>query len=316
MNMRIRTQICLVSFAFLIFGCSYFEKASVDNTISIERDALNPEPSFLRGKYLVESPAGCAGCHTPTTSPTGQEWDKRIVPVKGMHLGGKKMIDNIMMTVYAHNLTPGSRISNWSNEALKLSIREGIRPDGSLIGFPMPFHGYRKLSDSDAESMVLYLRNIPAVKNELPDSSYGVMNLLIPSSYGPKLPYIKNPSNDDLIERGKYIAEISNCGTCHAPTKMFFNSNGPGPDISKLYHGGHELKGSWGEAVAPNITSHTKALGKYSDKELMKIITKGIKPNGFKLSPGMNYAAYDKLNEKDLIALVAYLRTIPAFYEE
>ena len=76
------------------------------------------------------------------------------------------------------------------------------------------------------------------------------------------------------------------------------------------------MKGSWGEAVAPNITSHTKALGKYSDKELMKIITKGIKPNGFKLPPGMNYAAYDKLNEKDLIALVADLRTIPAFYEE
>ena len=90
MNVRIRTQICLVSFAFLIFGCSYFEKASVDNTISIERDALNPEPSFLRGKYLVEGPAGCASCHTPTTSPSGQEWDKRIVPVKGMHLGGKK----------------------------------------------------------------------------------------------------------------------------------------------------------------------------------------------------------------------------------
>ena len=36
---------------------------------------------------------------------------------------------------------------------------------------------------------------------------------------------------------------------------------------------------------------------------LVKIIAKGIKPNGFKLSPGVNYAAYDKLKERDFIAL-------------
>ena len=116
--MRIRTQICLVSFAFLIFGCSYFEKASVDNTISIERDALNL-PSFLRGKYLVEGPAGwLVATRRQLSYGTGMGQENSTC--ERYASWGKKMIDNIMMTVYAHNLTPGSRITI-GPRALKLS---------------------------------------------------------------------------------------------------------------------------------------------------------------------------------------------------
>ncbi len=39
-----------------------------------------------------------------------------------------------------------------------MAIREGKRPDGSLIGPPMPFHFYSQISDEDAKAIVAYLR--------------------------------------------------------------------------------------------------------------------------------------------------------------
>jgi hypothetical protein len=34
------------------------------------------------------------------------------------------------------------------------AIREGLRPDGSLIGPPMPIEFYRHLSDADVDAIV------------------------------------------------------------------------------------------------------------------------------------------------------------------
>ena len=49
--------------------------------------------------------------------------------------------------------------------ALAKAIREGIRPDGSVIGPPMPYALYRYISDSDLAAIVAYLRTVPPVDN-------------------------------------------------------------------------------------------------------------------------------------------------------
>ena len=78
-----------------------------------------------------------------------------------------------------------------------------------------------------------------------------------------------------------------------------------------LGQGGMEFKGTWGMAIAANITSHPTALGRYTDEEVKKMITHGIHPSGMKLMPCMPYSYYAKMTEQDLDALIAYLRTIP-----
>jgi len=45
---------------------------------------------------------------------------------------------------------------------IKLAIREGRRPDGTLIGPPMPFSQYSGIADSDLDAVVAYLRSVPA----------------------------------------------------------------------------------------------------------------------------------------------------------
>jgi hypothetical protein len=66
---------------------------------------------------------------------------------------------------------------------LARAIREGIRPDGSLIGPPMPFAMYRGLGDEDLAAIVAFLRTLPAVENEpVPESEYRIP---LPPAYGP-----------------------------------------------------------------------------------------------------------------------------------
>jgi hypothetical protein len=70
-----------------------------------------------------------------------------------------------------------------------------------------------------------------------------------------------------------------------------------------------KFPGPWGESVASNITPSN--LARYSDAELKKIITTGVRPDGSKLKPPMGIPYYAKMTAADLDAMVAYLRTLP-----
>ncbi len=115
-----------------------------------------------RGAYLVQTIAACGNCHSPL--------DDQGRPIPETDLSGRFVIDMPPFKAFAKNITPASRIKDWTDEELARAIREGIRPDGSLIGPPMPFEFYRHLSDTDVTAIVAYLRSVPAVENEVPDS--------------------------------------------------------------------------------------------------------------------------------------------------
>ncbi len=85
---------------------------------------------IARGEYLVTGPAGCGNCHSPL-GPDGV--------VSGMELSGRLVEDLEIFTAIAPNITPASRVAAWSDEELGRAIREGLRPDGSLIGPPQCF---------------------------------------------------------------------------------------------------------------------------------------------------------------------------------
>ena len=45
-------------------------------------------------------------------------------------------------------------IGTWSDEEIIRGIRDGLRPDGTLIGPPMPSTLYRNISDNDMRAIV------------------------------------------------------------------------------------------------------------------------------------------------------------------
>jgi mono/diheme cytochrome c family protein len=248
-----------------------------------------------RGAYLVTGPAGCGNCHTPM-GPDGF--------IAGQDLGGRLVEANDMFTAIAPNITPAGHVADWSDAELARAIREGIRPDGSLIGPPMPFTFYRGLSDTDLAAIVAYLRSIPAVENDPGQSAY---NIPLPPAYGPPVETVADIPAGVTVEYGEYLAgPVSHCMECHTPM-------GPmGPMVeTDLGRGGFEFHGPWGISVASNLTSHEDGLAGYNDAEIATMITQGVRPDDSPMFPPMPYGFLANMTGDDLAAIILYLRSLP-----
>ena len=110
----------------------------------------------------------------------------------------------------------------------------------------------------------------------------------------------------DLVRRGDYLVNtIMTCGNCHTP-------KGPTGDIAeKAFSGGL----SWDEppfkVTAPNITSDKETgLGSWTDAQIKTLLRTGKRPNGVQIAEVMPTAFYGIITERDMNAIVAYLRTI------
>lgn len=267
---------------------------SVVAALSVTAVPALAEPSVERGEYIVQGPGGCGNCHTPL-GPEGPMFD--------MDLGGRLVEQNEAFTAIAPNITPGGDVANWSDEELAKAIREGIRPDGSVIGPPMPIGLYRGLGDDDLASIVMYLRTVPAVENDPGESQY---NIPLPPAYGPPIESVTAPERGVTVEYGEYLANaISHCMECHTP----MGEMGPMFETD-LGRGGFEFPGPWGVSVAANITPHEDGIGKYSDDQLKAIITKGEHPDGRPMFPPMPYGYFARMTPDDLDAIILYLRSL------
>lgn len=255
------------------------------------------EPSLERGTYLVEGPAACGNCHTPL-GPNGF--------VEGAELSGRLVDESPAFTAIAANITPAGRVAEWSDEELARAIREGIRPDGSVIGPPMPISLYRGLSDEDLGSIILYLRKVPAVEN---DPGQSVYHIPLPPAYGPPIESVAAVPEAVTPEYGAYLAgPVGHCMECHTT----FGESGPMFD-SHLGAGGNEFPGPWGVSVSANITPHPEdGLAEYTDADLEGMIRHGMWLGGTPMLPPMAYPFYAKMTDEDLAAIILYLRELPA----
>jgi len=109
--------------------------------------------------------------------------------------------------------------------------------------------------------------------------------------------------------RGRYLAATLGCAHCHSPV------DADGRELPGLiFAGGQKFRMAvWGNIVTPNLTSDNETgIGRYSDDDLKRAITRGIKHDETRMLPfPMGWPAFASLSDPDLNALVAYLRTIP-----
>ena len=255
------------------------------------------EPSLERGEYLVEGPAGCGNCHTPI----GEQG-----PVLEMNLAGRLVDETPEYTAIAPNITPAGRVAGWTDSEFARAIREGITPGGTrVIGPPMPIALYRRLSDDDVMSIVMYLRTLPAVDNDPGESVY---NMPLPPAYGPTVESVAQPEQGVTVAYGEYLAgPVAHCVECHSPL-------GPmGPDLTnQLGAGGLEFHGPWGTSVSANLTPHPEdGISAWTDEELVQMITTGIRPDGSPMKPPMGFGYYGRMTSEDLAAVILYLRQLP-----
>ena len=259
--------------------------------------AQTPTP-LERGKYLMESIVACGNCHL-ARGDKGQP-----LPDKG--LSGGMLFDEPPFRAYAANITPDpdTGIGKWTDAQLARAIRDGVRPDKSVIGPPMPIAFYQHLSDADLAAIITYMRAQPAVKNEVPKSKY---NMPLPPGYGPAIKQVRAPSSGNKLKYGEYLANIGHCMECHTPR------DGQGTLLmSNRGAGGQVFKGSWGESLSRNLTPHETGLKNWSDAQIIKALREGVDRNGQPYKPPMAFDFYRNISDADMGALLLYLRSLKA----
>jgi mono/diheme cytochrome c family protein len=120
-------------------------------------------------------------------------------------------------------------------------------------------------------------------------------------------------STEQVLERGKYLAvHVAGCIDCHSSREMTKYS---GPVIPGTEgKGGFEFNekfGLPGSVYAKNITPDPETgIGTWTDEEILRAITQGISKNGDTLFPLMPYPHFNRAAKEDLMAIIAYIRTL------
>jgi len=118
----------------------------------------------------------------------------------------------------------------------------------------------------------------------------------------------------DRIVRGQYLANhVTVCMDCHS-TRDWDRFSGP-PVQGTLGKGGEvfdQKMGFPGAFLSANITPFN--LKDWTDAEIYRAITSGVKKDGAAMFPIMPYLAYGTLDNEDIFAIIAYIRSIPSIH--
>lgn len=126
-------------------------------------------------------------------------------------------------------------------------------------------------------------------------------------------------SRAELVAHGKYLVEtIAGCGNCHTPHNQDGSLN-----LSMSYAGAFVIteKIPTGEtlfdAYAPNITPDMETgIGSWSEDDIVNAIRNAKRPDGSYLGPPMSFAWYRNMSDRDVRAIAAFIKTVPAIRNE
>lgn len=102
------------------------------------------------------------------------------------------------------------------------------------------------------------------------------------------------------IMRGRYLATVGDCSACHTASG------------GKAYAGGRSIETPFGTIITPNLTSDRETgIGAWSDDDFVNAIQQGRGHGGIRLYPAMPYTYFTKVSRTDLLAIRAFLDTLP-----
>ena len=244
------------------------------------------DPAALKlGKYLFES-RGCGECHGD---------DGRGIVFIDAPNG---------MYVKAPDITSGKGgvVSDYNEGDWVRTIRHGVNPKGHpLLG--MPSEDYNRINDADFAALVAYVRSLSPVAGEsaiirLPRLARALYGAGTIKDAAEKIDHRRPPSRPVAVaataEHGAYVAAM--CVGCHGPT--FSGGRTPGtppqwPPAANLTPG----EGS----VMPRYDT----AGKF-----VAMMRTGRRPDATEVSKVMPFMSLRTLNDTDLDAVYAYLKTL------
>jgi mono/diheme cytochrome c family protein len=233
---------------------------------------------LARGAYLADTT--CVACHsTAGTLPLS---------------GGNDMLSDVDLplgTLVPPNLTPGGPLSDWSDEQIVQSIRNGISSNGRVL--MKPTRSLRNLSDSDLAALTTYLRSQPSVQHATPPVNASPLLAfffgagLAPLGEPPVTGSVIAPPPAPNAAYGAYIVSYHDCRVCH----------------------GANLQGVAGSRLAEPAPSARTSVMTWSEAEFIAAMRTGITPNGRVIQPSMPWEMIGRMSDNDLAAMYHYLRS-------
>ena len=256
---------------------------------------------LARGKYLVDGVLGCFGCHSDP------DWSKQgAPPIAGREGAGHVWSDQDMPWLVAPNITPDKETGagNWSDDALARAIREGVSHDGRALFPIMPYPDYREMTDEDLASVIVYIRSLPPVRNQLPTTKMPFpLNFLMQNMPQPLNSPVQPPDQSTPVARGAYLVKMAACADCHTPQEK----GQPMPGME--FAGGFLLHEPKGDVVSANITPAASGIGYYNEATFIKVMRTG-KVGARPLHYSMPFYFYGKMTDQDLGAVFEFLKTL------
>ena len=118
---------------------------------------------------------------------------------------------------------------------------------------------------------------------------------LAPVFFAPRQNIQVNVADPVLVERGRYIAQASDCVACHTAKG------------GKTFAGGLAMQTPIGTIYSTNITpDKDTGIGAYDFADFERAVRHGIRKDGSPLYPAMPYVSYSVLTDEDAQALYAY----------
>jgi hypothetical protein len=263
-----------------------------------------------RGAYLANHVTVCMDCHSTRDFSLFSG-----PPVPGTLGKGGDKFDHSMGfpgVFYAKNITPVG-ISDYTDGELYRVITTGVTNDGRAMFPLMPYLYYGKMDPEDIYSIIAYIRSLDPITSDIPDSEADFpVNLImktIPQEAQPES--IPDPS--DQVAYGAYMVNAAGCVECHTPVT-------PQGQIipEQAFSGGREFTNPDGSVVrSSNISPDQTGIGQWSESQFVRQF-KQYQDSGYvipKIKPGefnsiMPWTMYSGMEESDLKAIYAYLKTV------
>jgi hypothetical protein len=282
---------------------------AVPSVLAMEQIPRTPE-RLARGKYLVEGLLQCTHCHSDN------DFGKRpLEPSPGMKNGGhvfdRASVFGPGSQLVASNITsdPEYGAGKWRDADFVRALRQGIGHDGRTLYPMMPYKYFRDLSDEDLASTIVYERSLPPVhvqrpKTTLPESVTKDLQPLPPPERVPE------PDRSNQVEYGKYLVNAAHCKACHTP----HDENG---DLisdlefagGQVFTGPYGLNGATVQVASLNLTSDPSGIPYFDERKFIDVIRTGS-VTARPLATIMPWSYFRNLNDDDLKAIFAYLRTL------
>jgi hypothetical protein len=275
-----------------------------------------------RGEYLMNTM--CVDCHSP------RDWMKYSAPVvPGLEFSGAGEQWNhenaeLPGNIWAPNLTP-THLGEWTDAEIIRAFTEGVNRKGQPLFPMMPYSSFRLLPREDVESIVAFLRAMPAKPMPAHAASYqrqidfplSLIVHLIPQKAAPVA-----VDTNDKVAYGKFLTQTRGCEECHSPqdddhkiiaSKMFGGGvpfpvpSSPGVHVKSANISPDATAGIGGWSEETFITRFKL----YEQPPAEALTLKNPKHNTL-----MPWTVFAKMSREDLSAIYAYLRTVKPVSEK